>query len=202
MKKLGLIMASMAMLGMGASAHAAGSNAKGRPAVKPAAVYNPLLKCDSIEFRIRGGGLQPVIGVFKLTGDGYVSRRTGKEYVGRYHCTDLDANKRVDVLAKVTMGSDRGIAPRVSVGYFEIEAKADVKFVGRAADLEREFVTGGAKIAWGLGLGLQTMVIEDGEHRIALKLKPLVGAGIDAGFSTVAITPMRFAEPKQLTDID
>jgi hypothetical protein len=201
MKKLGLLVAAAAMVGVGASANAAGKLKPAKPVHKPA-VYNPLLKCTSMEFRVKGGGIQGIIGVFQIKGEGEVSRRTGKEYVGRYHCTDLDSNKPVDVLASVVMGSGPGLAPRVALGYFELEGKSDVSFVGHAADLQRSYISKGAKIAWGLGLNLQTLVIEDDEIRLAVRLRPLVGVGFEVGFNSVTVTPIGFANPKQLTDID
>lgn len=204
MKKLGLLVATIAMAGMATSAQADTKvQAKARPVTKPVVKnYDPLLKCDSLEFRIRGGGIQPIIGIFEIKGEGKVSRTTGKQYVGRFHCTDLDSNKPVDVLATVIMGSDRGIAPRVAVGYFELEGKTDLNFRGKAKDLADRYVVADGKIAWGVGLGIQTMIIDNHEARLQLRLKPVFGAGVSLGFSTVKIIPMSFAKPMQLTDID
>ncbi len=183
MKKLGLLVATLAMIGMtGVSAEAKTAKPK----------KQPLLSCNSFEFRVKGGGLQLGLGYFKLEGDGDI--KNGKEYVGRFHCVNLDTNRPVDVITKVEMGSGAGIALRGAIGYFEIEGDTDLNFVGYASDLSKEYIVSAGRIAWGLGASVQTMVLDSDSLRLVLRVKPIVGAGVEVGFNSVKLTPMSITQ--------
>jgi hypothetical protein len=182
MKRLGLLAATLALVSFSGLSEAA---PRGKPAKQKS---HPLLECTSFEFKASGHAAKLVFGYMQLDG------------VGRFHCTNLETNRPVDVVADVTLGTGWRPALKAAVGYFELEGDTQMNYIGKMPNLDREFITGGSRIAWGKGLAFQNMILDDNEIKLTLKIKVIEGAGATLGFDTFRINAYKYEPYRKLLE--
>lgn len=134
----------------------------------------PFYEC-ALTFKAQGGGVQLIVGSYKLTGRGTI------------HCVDIAGNEQnVDV--KVTLGGPH-IAPNLAIGKFRVAGIASG--IGVAAGPEAllgTYYTVGGRAAVIVGAGAAAAV-HGGREALTMNLAMSLerGLGIQAGFNKMTI---------------
>jgi hypothetical protein len=137
-------------------------------------VQKPLWSC-SLTFEADGGGVQFLLGAFKLTGP------------GKIRCMDIAGNHE-DMDVKVTMGSGP-IAPNFAIGHFELAGFATGIGVAKGPQsLLGKYYTAGGQAAVVVGVGAN-IALHGGHDALNLNLgvNVLKGLGLQVGFNKVKI---------------
>ena len=130
-----------------------------------AEIKSPVWTCG-LTFRAAGGGLQAVVGLYRIAGRGHIS------------CVDVRGNTEV-IPVKVTL-STRFIAPNLAAGYFAIAgASSGVGLATRPEALLGKYYALSANDAFIVGTGSHVS-IHGGAEAVNLNL----GLNLVAGFGT------------------
>lgn len=138
-------------------------------------VEKPLWEC-ALSFKAEGGGLQVIIGSFKLSGPGTIS------------CVDVAGNTQ-QMKVKVTMGGSP-IAANVAVGHFKVAGVATG--IGLATNPEAllgKYYTAGGQVALLAGAGAN-FAVHGGAEAVTLNVGVSLarGAGLQLGVNKMRIT--------------
>ena len=140
-------------------------------------VEKPLWDC-ALTFQAEGGGIQILVGYYKLEGTGHV------------RCVDIAGNKQV-IPVKVTLGGSP-IAPTIAVGHFRVVGLASgVGLATRPEALLGKYYTVGARAGVVLGAGAQ-LAVRGGSESVTLNLalNVLEGIGLEVGFNKFKLEAM------------
>jgi hypothetical protein len=139
-----------------------------------ARVEQPLWTC-ALNFEANGGGLQLLLGSFKLTGPGQI------------RCIDIAGNQQ-DLDVKVTMGSNV-LAPNFAIGSFDMMGMASGIGVARGPEaLLGTYYTAGANGSAVIGVGAN-LALKGGREAVTINVavNVLKGFGLQAGLNRLTI---------------
>lgn len=138
----------------------------------------PIYTC-ALSFEAKGGGLQIVVGSFKLKGEGAI------------HCVDVEGNTE-EIPVKVTMGGPL-VAPNIGFGVFNVRGLATGigLSTGPEALLGKYYMVGG-RVAWIVGAGAN-LAVHGGAEALTLNLALSLesGAGLQVGVNRLKIEPLQ-----------
>ncbi|MBK7962043.1 MAG: hypothetical protein IPK04_13085 [Bdellovibrionales bacterium] len=124
----------------------------------------------NLTWQAQGGGLQIIVGMFKLKGTGTAvcSNATGE-------IRELPFN--------VTMGG-QPLSPSVSIGVMKVNAGATIYGVeGQPESLFGKYATLGGQLALigGVGAGVATEFLDDRDHKLSVNMELVRGLGASVG---------------------
>ena len=137
-------------------------------------VQQPIWNC-ALTFQADGGGLQFLVGAFKLSGPCQI------------RCLDIAGNHQ-DLDVKVTMASGP-IAPNIAIGEFEMLGLASGIGVAKGPEaLLGKYLTASADVAVVVGVGAN-VAFHGGAEALTLNvgMNLVKGFGLQAGFNQVKI---------------
>jgi hypothetical protein len=131
----------------------------------------------AITFTAKGGGLQVVVGEFKLTGTGNI------------RCADASGATQV-IPVNVTLGG-KSLAARVAAGYMEVAGTATgVGYLTGPAALMGTYALVGAQAAVAVGGGAQfTAHSSTSNVSLGLNLQAARGLGFNVGYANLTVSP-------------
>ena len=134
----------------------------------------PLFEC-ALTFKAQGGGIQFIVGSFKLKGR------------GKIHCVDIAGNKQ-EMNVKVTMGGSP-VAPNIAIGTFKVAGVASGIGVATGPEaLLGTYYTAGGRAAFIIGAGTN-LAVHGGAEALTLNLGVSLekGVGLQVGLNRMRI---------------
>ncbi len=132
-----------------------------------------------MSFEAKGGGLQILVGEFKLVGEGVIKCR---EFNGSESVMPVD----------IQIGGRSPVALKIAAGYLEVYGLATgIGFAKSPEGLAGRYLTVDADAAVGLGAGVAVSLHlkRDDAATINLNLQVARGLGLDVGFNSLTISP-------------
>jgi hypothetical protein len=130
----------------------------------------------NLTWQAKGGGIQLIIGMFKLKGRGTAV------------CSNAAGEVR-ELPFKVTMGG-QPFSPSVSIGVMKVNAAATVFGVeGQPESLFGKYATLGGQLALigGAGAGVATEFLDDRDHKLSVNLELARGLGASVGIRVLKL---------------
>ncbi len=134
----------------------------------------PLFEC-ALTFKAHGGGIQLIVGSFKLQGP------------GKIHCRDIAGNEQ-EMNVKVTLGGSP-VAPNIAFGTFKVAAVASGIGVASGPEaLLGTYYTAGGRAAFIIGAGTN-LAVHGGSEALTLNLGLSLekGVGLQVGLNRMKI---------------
>ena len=134
----------------------------------------PFYEC-ALTFKAQGGGIQLIVGSYKLTGRGTI------------HCKDIAGNEK-NINVKVTFGGSP-VAPNIAIGTFRVAGIATGIGVASGPEaLLGTYYTVGGRAALIVGAGA-VAAVHGGKEAVTMNLAMSLerGIGIQAGFNKMTI---------------